>query len=66
MANNPPANAKDSGSIPGLGKYSGEGNGNPLQYFLKNPMDKGIWQGIVHGVTKDSDTMEGLNDTTTV
>ena len=40
---NPPANAKDSGSIPGQGKYPGEGNGNPLQYYyLKNPMDRGV------------------------
>ena len=45
MVKNPPANAEDSGdmgSIPGLGKSSGEGNGNLLQYsYLKNPMDRG-------------------------
>ena len=40
--------ARDLGSIPGLGRSSGEGNGNPLQYFgLENSMDC-----IVHGVTK--------------
>ena len=34
----------DLGSIPGLGRYSGEGNGNPLQYScLENPMDGGAW-----------------------
>ena len=37
-------NAGDPGSIPGLGKFSGEGNGNPLQYScLENPMDRGAW-----------------------
>ena len=38
------------GSIPGLGRSPGEGNGNPLQYScLGNPMDKGAWQTTVHG-----------------
>jgi len=37
-------NAEDLGSIPGSGRSSGEGNGNPLQYFcLENPMDGGAW-----------------------
>ena len=46
-------NAGDPGIIPGLGKYPGEGNGNPLQYFcLENPMDRGAWRVTVHGVTK--------------
>ena len=37
-------NAEDLGSIPGLGRSSGEGNGNPLQYpCLENPMDGGVW-----------------------
>ena len=41
------------GSIPGLGRPPGGGNGNPLQYFcLENPMDRGAWQATVHGVTK--------------
>ena len=36
-------NAGDPGSIPGSGRYPGEGKGNPLQYFcLKNPMDRGV------------------------
>ena len=37
-------NAGDLGSIPGLGRSPGEGNGNPLQYYcLENPMDRGAW-----------------------
>ena len=46
-------NAGDPGSIPGLGRSPGEGNGNPLQYScLENPMDRGAWQATVHGVAK--------------
>ena len=45
--------ARDPGSIPGLGRFPGEGNGNPLQYScLENPMDKGAWWAAVHGVAK--------------
>ena len=41
------------GSIPGLGRSPGEGNGNPLQYFcLENPMDGGAWLATVHGGAK--------------
>ena len=41
------------GSIPGLGRPPGEGNGNPLQYScLENPMDRGAWWATVHGVAK--------------
>ena len=41
------------GSIPGSERSPGEGNGNPLQYScLKNSMDRGAWQAIVHGVAK--------------
>ena len=37
-------NAGDTGSIPGLGRSPGEGNGNPFQdYCLENPMDRGAW-----------------------
>ena len=37
-------NVRDLGSIPGLGRFPGEGNGNPLQYsYLENPMDNGAW-----------------------
>ena len=46
-------NAGDQGSIPGLGRSPGEGNGSPLQYScMENPMDRGAWQAIVHGVVK--------------
>ena len=49
-----PANAADPGSIPGLGRYSGEGNRNPLLYAcLENYMDRGAWRATVHGVTKE-------------
>ena len=45
--------AGDPGSIPGLGRSPGEGNGNPLQYScLENPMDGGVWWATVHGVSK--------------
>ena len=45
-------NMGDLGSIPGLGRSPGEGNGNPLQYCLENPMDRGAWWAAVHGVSK--------------
>ena len=46
-------NAGDPGSIPGLERSPGEGNGNLLQYFcLGNSMDRGAWQAPVHGVAK--------------
>ena len=49
-------NAGNPGSIPGSGRYPGEGNGNPLQYFcLGNPMDRGARKGTVDGVA-ESDT----------
>ena len=45
--------AGDLGSIPGLGRSPGEGNGNPLQYScLENPMDGGAWWATVHRVAK--------------
>ena len=54
-------NAGDLSSIPGLGRSSGEGNGNPLQYScLENPMDGGAWWVTVHGVT-ELDTIERLH-----
>ena len=46
-------NAGDLGSIPGSGRSSGEGNGNPLQYFcLENSMDRKAGQAAVHGIAK--------------
>ena len=55
LVKNPPANdIKDVGSIPGSGRSSGKGNGNPLQYsYPENPMDRGAWWATVHGVTKN-------------
>ena len=45
--------AGDLGSISGLGRSLGGGNGNPLQYScLENPMDRGAWRATVHGVAK--------------
>ena len=57
VVKNLPANAGDAGgvgSISGSGKSPGGGNGNPLQYSsLGNPMDRGTWWAIVHGVGHD-------------
>ena len=57
MVKNSPANAGDIGLILALGRSPGEGNGTPLQHFcLGNPMDRGPWRAVVHGVTRESDT----------
>ena len=57
MVKSPRANAgdaRDVGSILGSGKSQGIGTGNPFQYScLENSMDRGAWQAIVHGVTKN-------------
>ena len=56
VVKNLPANAGnpgDVGLIPGLGRYTGGGHGNPLQYFcLENLMNRGAWQTIVHWVAQ--------------
>ena len=56
LVKNPPASAgdtRDTGLIPKSGRSPGEGNGNLPQYScLENPMDRGAWQAIVHGVAK--------------
>ena len=55
--------AVDWGSVPGLGRSAGEGNGNPLQYScLENSMDRGIWWATVHAVA-EPDTTEQLTHT---
>ena len=47
-----------------LGISPGEGNGNALQYFcLGNPMDRGAWWAIAHGVEKEADTIQQLKNT---
>ena len=44
---------RDAGSITGLGRSPGGGNGNPLQYsYRDNPMDRGAWQTAVYGITE--------------
>ena len=59
MVKNLPANAEDMGSVSGLGRFPGNGNGNLLQYsYLENPMDRGAWRDSVHGVAKESGTTE--------
>ena len=56
-------NAGDPVSIPGSGRSPGEGNGNLLQYCcLENPMDKGSWQATGHGLAKELDRTERLNN----
>ena len=62
MVKNLPANAgdrRDAGSIPGLGRSPGEGNGLPLQYpCLENPMERGAWRGYSPWGCKESDMTE--------
>ena len=53
VVKNPPANAGDVGSIPGLGRSPGERNGKPVQYScLENPMDRGVWRAMSMGSQK--------------
>ena len=65
VVKNLPANAGDSRevrSIPGLGRSPGEGNGNLLQYScLGNPMDRGVWETIVHGIAKSWTQLKQLS-----
>ena len=58
----PACNAGDPGSVPGLGRSPGEGNGNPFHYScLEKPMDRGAWRVTVHGVTKSGTRLKGLS-----
>ena len=61
VVRNPPVNAgavRDTGLIPGSGRSSGGGHGNPIQFScLENPMDRGFLPAIVHGIA-ESDTTE--------
>ena len=62
QAKNLPASAGDVGSIPGSGRSPGEGSGNPLEYScLGNPMIRGAWWAIAHGVVKELDMTQQLN-----
>ena len=46
-------NARDPGSIPGLGGAPGQGNGTPVQYpCLENTVDRRAWRATVHGITE--------------
>ena len=67
VVRNLPANAgdiRDTGSIPGSGRSPGEGNGNPFQYScLENPMDRGAWRAMVHGVAESDMTEATLAPT---
>ena len=57
VVKNPPTNAGDAGSIPGLKRAPRVGSGNPLQYScLENSMDRAAWRVTVHGVA-ESDTI---------
>ena len=59
-------NAEDPGSVPGLGRSLGGGNGNPLQYScLENPMDRGAWRATVHGVAKSQTQLSDFTFTFT-
>ena len=66
MVKNLPANARDTGLIPGSRRSPGEGNGNPLQYAcLGNPMDRGARWALVHGAAKSQRQLtEWLNNNT--
>ena len=61
---NPPANAS---SIPGSGRSPGEGKGNLLQYsYLGNPMNRGDWQATVHGLKKELEVTQQLNNSSNI
>ena len=64
MIKNPPANTGGTGDlalIPGLGRATGGGNGNPLQNScMENPMDRAAWPATVHGAFKELDMAEWL------
>ena len=70
VVKNPPANAgdiRDEGSIPGLGRFPGGGNGNPPQYScLENLMDRRAWRATVHGVTESWTRLKQLSTHTYV
>ena len=55
-------NVRDARLIPGMGRSSGKGHGNPFQHScLENPMDRGACQARVHGVPKSQTRLKGLS-----
>ena len=61
VVKNLPANAGDTGLIPGMGRSTGGGGGTSLQYScLENPMDRGTWQAIVYRVAKSQIQLSSL------
>ena len=70
VVKNPLANAgdiRDTGSIPGLERSSGGGNGNPLQYsWLENPVDRGTWWAAVHRVAKSRTWLKWLSSSSSM
>ena len=64
LVKNPPANAgdlRDEGLIPGLGRSPGGGHRNSLQSScLENPMDRGVWWAVIHGVAKSQTWLKQL------
>ena len=67
VVKNPPTNAAGEGSIPGLGRSPGEGNGHPFQYScLENPMDRGAWGRLQSIGSVELDTTEQLKPASSV
>ena len=68
MVKNSPVHAedlRDMGSIPGLGRSLGGGQGNPLQYLcLENPIDRGVWWATAHRVAKSQSHLKRLRTCT--
>ena len=63
MVKNLPDSAADLGSVPGSGRSPAEGNGDPLQYSCQgNLMDRGAWWATVHGLMKELDPTERLDN----
>ena len=63
MVKHVPVNAGGSGLIPGLGRSPGGGNGNLLQYScLEGPMNRGVRWATVHGVAKELDATQQLQN----
>ena len=62
VVKNLPANSGATGLIPGPGRSSGEGNGNPLQYSsLENPVDRGAWRAAAHRVAQSQTQLKRLS-----